>query len=358
MELATTDRIRLTYGLIRRRQLAVAGAALLALPVVLQDYSLSTNIVILSIFAMGYNVALGETGMLTFGHAAFFGLGAYGSGMYLVHLDAPAWLGFVCLLTGTALAAVGGVVIGALSLRRRGTYLALITLAFAQMLYFVAFQLEGLTGGDDGLLGVPTPELGVPGVFVLSFSRGVGPISGSLLFYLLVVSLFLLTWVGLRRTKRSNFGRTLNAIRENENRARFLGFDVDRYRLAAFVLSAAVSGFAGSLYAIYLNYVGLGTLHWILSGEVNFWVLLGGIGSFIGAAVGTLVYYVVSDTLNSVTSHWQLPMGLILIVIVLFFPEGITGTVREWVERNVDDDPSEGDARSALEASGRGEEVE
>ncbi|MFB6131513.1 MAG: branched-chain amino acid ABC transporter permease [Salinigranum sp.] len=319
------------YRFTQGREVALIGVLLLAVPLVTGNISLSTYVLIFGLFAMGYNLALGETGMLTFGHAAFFGLGAYGSGLFLAHVQPPAWLGFICLITGTLLAAAGGLVIGLLSLRRRGTYLALITLAFAEMIYFVVFQWKSLTGGDDGLFGVMTPKLGIPGVFMISFSGGVLP--GNVTYYLFSFVIFMLALVALRRIKRSNFGRVLNAVRENENRAQFLGYDVNRYRLAAFTLSAAFSGLAGALYAPFLNYVGLDTLNWVLSGEVNFYVLLGGIGSFPGAVIGTFIYYWLSDTVSTLWSHWQLLMGLILIAIVLFFPEGILGAVQEYVGR-------------------------
>lgn len=317
------------YQFGQGREVLLVALLLLIIPLVTTNFSLSTHILIFGLFAMGYNLSLGETGMLTFGHAAFFGLGAYGSGLFLAHLSPPPWLGFVCLITGTALAMIGGFVIGLLSLRRRGTYLALITLAFAEMIYFIAFQWTSVTGGDDGLFGVMTPELGIPGVFMISFSGGLLP--GNVTFYFFAFLIFMLSLGTLRRIKRSNLGRALNAIRENENRARFLGYNVDRYRLTAFTLSAAFSGLAGALYAPYLNYVGLSTLHWVLSGEVNFYVLLGGIGSYVGAIVGTFVYFWLSDTISTLTDHWHLPMGLILIGIVLYFPEGVVGTLREYL---------------------------
>ena len=342
----SNGRLQSVYEVGRGHEVALIGLVLLAIPFLTANFSLSTHILIFGLFAMGYNLALGETGMLTFGHAAFFGLGAYGSGLFLAHVSPPAWLGFLCLVTGTALAIVGGFVIGLLSLRRRGTYLALITLAFAEMIYFIVFQWTSLTGGDDGLFGVMTPELGIPGVVTISFTGGVLP--GNVTFYLFAFVIFMLSLLAMRRLKRSNFGHALNAIRENENRARFLGYDVDRYRLAAFTVSAGFSGLAGALYAPFLNYVGLSTLHWVLSGEVNFWVLLGGIGSFVGAAVGTFVYFWLSDTISTLTSHWKLPMGLILIGIVLFFPEGVLGTIQEYFAK----EPEQTEVQHEVESDG------
>jgi branched-chain amino acid transport system permease protein len=296
------------------------------------NFSLSTHVLIFAMFAMGYYISLGETGMLTFGHAAFFGLGAYGSAFWLVHVDAPPYMGFMGIITGVLLAVVGGIVIGALSLRRRGTYLALITLAFQQMLYFTFFQWESLTGGDDGLYGLSTPKIGIPGVFVLEFEEGLGGlVSAEMLFFAFVFVIFAVSVYAIRRLKQSKMGHVFNAVRENEDRADFLGYDVHNYRMMAFVASAGFAGLGGTLYPVYLNFVGLSTLNWVLSGEVNFFLLLGGISSFVGPVVGTMSYYWIVDEISAFTDHWQLFVGLIFIGLVLFLPEGIVGTIRDYV---------------------------
>lgn len=315
---------------VQRRETLCLVGLLLLFPFVTADWSLATFILIYGLFAMAYNICLGEAGILTFGHAAFFGLGAYGCGLLVVHLGLDQMAAWAGLVVGVLVAALGGLVIGGLALRRAGTYLALITLGFAQMLWFIVFQWRSFTGGDDGLVGVPTPALGVPGVFVLEF-RYQGP------FFLLILAIFTLSLVAMKRLRNSNFGRTLNAIRENENRAEFLGYDVYRYKLAAFVVSAAFAGLAGSLYPFFLNVVGLNTLHWQLSGEVNFWVLLGGVNTFVGPVIGTGLFLLLRDTISVWTSHWQLPVGLLFIAIVLFFPEGLIGDLKERLGRRVRD---------------------
>jgi len=319
-------------NLVEGREYLLLFLFVLWVPLATGNFSLSTDILIFAMFAMGYHISLGETGMLTFGHAAFFGLGAYGSAFWLIYAGAPAWLGFVGLLTGAGLATVGGLVIGALSLRRRGTYLALITLAFQQMLYFIFFQWESVTGGDDGLFGVTAPEFGIPGVFLLRFQDGFGGlVTRGMVFFGFTFVVFVVMMLLLRRLKRSNFGRVLNGIRENEDRANFLGYDVQRYRLSAFTVSALFSGVAGALYPMYLNFVGLDTLNWVLSGEVNFYVLLGGLNTFIGPVIGALSYFWIVDEISAVTEHWQLFVGAIFILIVLFFPDGIVGTAKEYL---------------------------
>lgn len=366
--MSTVDRdktVAKVYEFVSEHALIFLALLLLLIPWLTGNYSLSTHILIFALFAMGYNLSLGDTGMLTFGHAAFFGLGAYGAGLFLAHLDIPRWLGFFGLVTGVLLATVGGLTIGALSVRRRGTYLALITLAFQQMIYFIAFQWESLTGGDNGLFGIATPTIGVPGVFLLQFTDALGGlITGRQLFYWFVLLLFVFALLALRFIKQSNFGHTLNAIRENEDRARFLGYNVYRYRLIAFTVSAAFSGLAGALYPMYYNYVGISTLDWVLSGKVNFFVLLGGIGTFLGPAIGALSYFWLVDTLSTVTEHYQLLMGIILIAVVLFLPEGILGTAKEYIEvhtgvasdkpRQFTDDQS-GTTDSVTSSSSRGD---
>ena len=336
---ATTQTNRVTTALefVKGREIQLLVAGLFLVPVVTGNFQLSTHILIFGLFAMGYNISLGETGMLTFGHAAFFGLGAYGAGLFLVHVNPPPWLGFLGILVGVLLATLGGLVIGLLSLRRRGTYLALITLAFQQMIYFIIFQWEGLTGGDDGLFGIAKPTIGIPGVFILRFDDVLGGlIEGNMIFYWFVLFVFGLALLAMRYIKRSHFGHVLNAIRENEDRAKFLGYDIQRYRLAAFVVSAAFSGLGGALYPMYLNFVGISTLNWVLSGEVNFFVLLGGMGAFLGPAIGTFSYYWIVETLSSITEYWHIPVGLILIGIVLFLPEGMLGAAKERAERKYD----------------------
>ena len=319
-------------SVVQGREIPLLVVGIVCIPLLTGNLSLTTFGLIFAIFAMGYHISLGETGMLTFGHAAFFGLGAYGYGLFLAHVDPPTGLGFIGIFTGVALALVGGLVIGVLSLRRRGTYLALITLAFGEMLYFIVFQWESLTGGDDGLFGMSTFGIGVPGVFVFQFEDTLGgAVSGQALFLLFVLAVFVVALYAIRRLKQSNLGHVFNAIRENEDRANFLGYDVDRYRLIAFVISAGFSGLAGSLYPALLNFVGLDTLSWLLSGEVNFFILLGGIGTFVGPVVGSIAYYFITDYISAFTSHWELFVGLIFIALVLYLPEGIVGTARDYL---------------------------
>ena len=309
----------------RSKELITLTVLLILFPFITGNWSLSTYILIYGLFAVAYNLCLGETGVLTFGHAAFFGLGAYGTGSIMVNLGIPPTLGWFAFAFGVLLAAFGGLIIGGLSLRRQGTYLALITLAFAQMLWFIAFQWRSVTGGDDGLVGVESPAIGLPGTPIIEFNN-------QIMFYILSLIIFTISMILLRRVQRSHFGKILNAIRENNNRAEFLGYNTYRYRLAAFVVSAAFSGIAGALYPFFLNIVGLNTLHWQLSGEVNFFVLLGGINTFVGPVIGAGVFLLIRDVISTWIEYWQLPVGLLFIVIVLYFPEGIVGSLQNRLD--------------------------
>jgi branched-chain amino acid transport system permease protein len=300
-------------------------ALLLTFPILTGNWSLSTYVLIYGLFAVAYNLCLGEAGMLTFGHAAFFGLGAYGAGVVIVNLNVPPTLVWVGLLFGVLIAAIGGLIIGGLALQREGTYLALITLGFAQLLWFVAFQWRSVTGGDDGLVGVHKPAIGLPGAPIYEFRSEIA-------FYALALVIFLGSMFIIQRIRNSHFGKTLNAIRENENRAEFLGYDTHRYKLATFIISAAFSGLAGALYPLFLTIVGLKTLHWQLSGEVNFFVLLGGVGTLTGPVLGAGAYLLIRDSISAWVSFWQLPVGLLLIALVLYFPEGLLGTAKDRLE--------------------------
>lgn len=316
------SRTRDVVAFAERRELLSSLVLILAFALATGDWSLSSYIVMYGLFAVAYNFCLGQTGLLTFGHAAFFGLGAYGYGLFVVHSGVEGfgvWLG---IPVGMALAAFGGLVIGGLALRLGGTYLALVTLAIAQALWFVAFQAREWTGGDDGLLGIERPPVEIPGVFSVN-------LADPAMFFLFALVVLAASMAVLARFRESNFGRVLVAIRENENRAKFLGYDTYRYKLGAFVVSAAFSGLAGVLYPIFLSIVSLQTLHWLLSGEVNFWVILGGLHTFVGPILGTGVYLVLREWSNELTSFWRIPVGLLIVVIVLYAPEGMLLKARE-----------------------------
>jgi branched-chain amino acid transport system permease protein len=285
--------------------------------------SLASRMLIYAIAATSLNLALGYGGMVSFGHAAFFGAGAYTVGILAAEGVASLWLTWPAAIAVAALAAL---VIGAVSLRTRGVYFIMITLAFAQMVYYVLISLKEY-GGEDGLP-------------MRSRSSGLGlPLGDDVVWYYLVLALFAAVLYGLYRLSRSRFGRAIEAIRENETRAEAIGFPVYRTKLACFVISGALAGLAGALIANQSNYVSPSLLHWIQSGTLMIMVILGGVGTLWGGALGAFMLlaleHLIADYrvgwLESLAPNYQdhagLAVGVVLLVIVLAAPQGLAGLV-------------------------------
>ncbi len=286
-------------------------------PFVIPYRALATQVLIYGLFALGFNVLYGYTGLLSFGHAAFWGLGAYGTGIALAKLGVTSlWLG---IAAGLVAAGVGGALIGFFCLRRRGIYFAMLTLAFAQLLYFVGFHLADVTGGDDGLRGISVPPIALPGIHIA--------LDESLAFYYFAFVLVGLAFAGLKRILDSPFGAVLQAIRENGDRAVACGYDITRVKLLSFVFSALFTGLAGSLDALRLTVVPIESFYWTTSGQVVIMTLLGGAGTFFGPFVGALAFLVLEDRVSLVTESWPLVIGVIFMAFVLFLPKGIWGTI-------------------------------
>jgi branched-chain amino acid transport system permease protein len=288
------------------------------LPFVVPYPSLATQMLVYGLFALGFNLLYGYTGLLSFGHAAYWGLGAYGAGIALAKLG---WTSlWAALALGVLAAGLGGAIVGFFALRRRGIYFAMLTLAFAQLLYFIAFHLADLTGGDDGLRGIPQLPLGF---FGLSISLG-----SPLAFHYFALAWAALAVAGLQRVLHSPFGHVLAAIRENADRATACGYDVNRARLLSFVFSALVTGLAGSLDALRLNVVPVEALFWSTSGQVVIMTLLGGAGTFFGPFVGAGTVLLLGDRLSLVlVDSWPIVIGTVFVMFVLFLPRGIWGTL-------------------------------
>jgi branched-chain amino acid transport system permease protein len=281
--------------------------------------ALGTRVLVLGLAAMSVNFLLGFTGVLSFGHAAYFGLGAYGAGLTLKFVAASTPLS---LLGGTALGGIAGAVLGSLIVRRRGVYFAMVTIAFGQVFYYIAFQWSSLTGGDDGLRGFSRQPLdfGWISVDILSSANK---------FYYFVLFCFALV-VGLMGfILRSPFGRTLIAIRENERRARFLGIPVERHIWIAFSLSCFFIGFAGALYALTNNFADPRGLHYSQSGDFVMMAVMGGMRTFWGPLLGATVFVVLQDYLSSATVNWMSFVGALFVAVVLFFPRGLLGFRRK-----------------------------
>ena len=281
--------------------------------------ALGTRVLVLGLAAMSVNFLLGFTGVLSFGHAAWFGLGAYGCGLLLKFVALSTPLG---LLGGTLLGGVLGALLGALIVRRRGVYFAMVTIAFGQVFYYIAFQWSSLTGGDDGLRPFYRQplHLGIAVVDILHDTTA---------FYYFVLVCFAFAVAAMAFILRSPFGRTMLAIRENERRARFLGIPVEMHIWIAFTLSCFFMAFAGSLYALVNNFADPRGLHYSQSGDFVMMAVLGGMRSFWGPLLGAAVFVVLEDYISSITINWQFFIGVLFVLVVLFFPRGLLGFLRQ-----------------------------
>jgi branched-chain amino acid transport system permease protein len=279
---------------------------------------LGTRVLVLALAAMAVNFLLGFSGVLSFGHAAYFGLGAYSAGMTIKYLYPSTPLG---ILVGVLVGTLGAMVIGAMIVRLRGVYFAMVTIAFGQVFYFVAFRWVSVTGGDDGLTGwkrVPL-DLGFTSFDILH---------DDIAFYYLVLLCLAISAGLMALLLRSPFGRTLLAIRENERRARFLGIPVDRHIWFSFVISGAFASLAGTLYAYLDNFVDPRAFHWQQSGDFVIIAVLGGMRSFWGPLIGAAIFVVLQDKISSITDYWMSILGLFFVLVVVFFPRGVLGVVK------------------------------
>jgi branched-chain amino acid transport system permease protein len=302
----------------RRAPLALLAVALLLAPLgVGRLYSayylnLVTWILIYALFAAALDLALGYGGLVSFGHAGFFGLGAYAAALTLRYLSGSLWLP---LLLGVLAAAALAALVGWFAVHARGVYLAMLTFAFAQLFYEIAIKWVGLTGGSDGLPGATRPRIGAgPLVLDLADKRHM---------YWLVLVLVAAGFLVARRIVDSPFGRALVAIRESEARAAAIGIDVDRHKRLALMISGGLSGLAGVLFAIHQNFVSPELLYFALSGEVVIIAVLGGIGTLYGALVGAVIAVGIKEILSTWTDNWLVFLGALYVVCVMCFPQGL-----------------------------------
>ncbi len=308
--------------LLNRDQLALAAVwvALITVPFwlpLLGGYTaLAGRVLVFGLAAMALNLLLGFTGVLSFGHAAYFGLGAYGAGLtlrYLVHSTPLA------MLAGTLLGGLAGTLFGLLIVRRRGVYFAMCTIAFGQLWYYLAYSWNSFTGGFDGLRDFQRAPIAL-GPFMLDITAGGAP------FYFFLLAIFAAAVGVMGLILRSPFGRTLIAIRENERRARFLGIPVERHIWLSFSISCFFTALAGTLYALLNNFADPLTLHYTLSGYFVVMTVIGGMRTFWGPLVGAAVFVMLQDYISSMTVNWMSFIGLIFMFVVLFFPRGLLGT--------------------------------
>jgi branched-chain amino acid transport system permease protein len=280
--------------------------------------ALGSRVLVLALAAMALNFLLGFTGVLSFGHAAYFGLGVYGAGLTIKYLVPSSLAG---IAVGVAAGTVAAALIGALIVRLRGIYFAMVTIAFGQVFYFVAYRWNNVTGGDDGLSGwhrLPV-DLGFATVDILGSDRA---------FYYFVLFFFAVAVAIMAALLRSPFGRTLLAIRENERRARFLGIPVDQHIWLSWLVSCLFVALAGALYALLNNFADPHDLRWDQSGDFVIMAVLGGMRSFWGPLLGAAIFVVLEDYVSSQTTNWMSFIGLFFVLVVLFFPRGVLGIVR------------------------------
>jgi len=295
------------------------------------DTFLGTQIAIYSLFAMSLNLLLGTTGLVSFGHAAYFGIGSYVCGILMKTYGVPFSVAFPAAGVGAALFAL---VFGFFCVRLTKIYFAMLTLAFAQIVWAVCFKWNDVTGGDQGLPDVPFPDLSwltaLPGFSHLRIGEQ---------FYVLALTLVALCFAALRRLTASPFGRVLTTIRENPERAAFIGVNVRAYELAAFTIAGGFAGLSGALFGIFNRGVFADFVFWSKSADVMIMTILGGMNHFWGPAVGALVLTLLNQQITAYTEYWPFVLGTILVVLLFVFPGGILGALdaaltRVWKRRN------------------------
>jgi branched-chain amino acid transport system permease protein len=289
-------------------------AVLVALPFALSNYTraLASEILIFAIFAMSLDLLLGFTGLMSLGHAAFFGLGAYAVAVLGVQFGLNAWLG---LVAGVGIAAAGAALIGFFCVRTGGVPFLMLTLAFSQLLFTVALKWRDVTGGSDGMAIAAQP-----GFFGFELSN-------SLAMYFMALSFFVLVYWGLRRLLNAPLGHIFVGIRENEPRMEAVGYSTRLYKLLSFTIAGALAGLAGGLYAIFNSFISSDALYWTASGDILIMTMLGGAGTLIGPAIGTAIFLLMKNVVSSYSEHWLSIIGITFVCCVMFFPGGLWGTL-------------------------------
>ena len=298
-------------------QWLMALAVVLAMPLLIDSGSLASEVLIYALAVLGCNLLLGFTGLLSFGQGIFFGVGSYTLGNLLVRLDLP----LAAALPLTVLAGVvSAVLVGWLAIRQRNVYFALLTLAMAQMFYFLAYTMTDLTGGDNGLLGVPRPPLSILGVELLS-------LESPWQFYRFVALCFLVAFWLLQRVTTSVFGRTLLAIRDNEARAAAVGYDVHGLKLAVFALSGGVTALAGGLLAMMAGIAPLSSIEYHSSEMILVMTIIGGTSNLFASLLGAGFYVLSADWLSFIWPRWLLLLGVLLMLVSLYMQRGLWGVL-------------------------------
>ncbi|MFK8077162.1 MAG: branched-chain amino acid ABC transporter permease [Granulosicoccus sp.] len=303
--------------------LLITAVIAIALPLILPSYVLATEILIFALAAIGCNLLLGYTGLLSFGQALFFGAGAYAAGLLSIHFQ----MGLIpTILVSIASGVFLAVLVGFFAIRRKGIYFVMLTLAFAQLGYYIAFLAEPITGGEDGLLDVVRPALKIPLVPTLTFDSDIS-------FYCLTAVVFVLTFVGMQRLVDSPLGSVLKAIKQNEERAEAIGYQVKLYKISVFAFSGAVTALAGAFYATMLRFAPLSNIDIETSEVILFMCVLGGLGSLYGSVFGAAIFLIATDVLAGLWPRWMLLLGLLLIVVMLYLPGGLSEAANRLIHK-------------------------
>ena len=295
--------------------LLLALAVVLVMPLTMQSGSLASEVLIYGLAAMGCNLLLGHTGLLSFGQGIFFGLGSYTIALTLTRWPLPMPL---ALALAVVMGALGAAIVGWVAIRQRGTYFVMLTLAFAQMFYFLAYSMPGITGGDNGLMDIPRPSLAVGG-FTL------WPLASPWQYYGFVATVFLVAFWLLQKVSASVFGRTLLAVRDNEERAGAIGYNLKLLKLQAFVISGAVTGLAGALHAMMTGIAPLASAEYHTSEMILVMTVIGGTGNLLASLLGSAFYLLVGDWLSALWPRWLLILGVVLMVVSLGMQRGLWG---------------------------------
>jgi branched-chain amino acid transport system permease protein len=333
-----------------RTELAASAADVVLLaaapalsPLIHLDVSIVSEVLVTAIAVMSVNLLLGYTGLPAFGNAAYFGLGAYGAALSVKYFQVH----FIeAVLIGTLAALAGGLILAPFLLRRRGIYFGLLSIAFGQVFYFIAYRYTDVTGGEDGM-NFPRPPVVLPGVHAAV---------NELAFYYTSLALFVVAVIAFRTVVRSPFGRTLVAIRQNEPRVRYLGLNTDRFIFVALLISASLAGLSGALFGLLINFAYPLQLDWHQSGYFVLSMILGGAGTVWGSLVGAVIYVIGKDIISTITPLWQIFLGALFVACVLGFPRGILGSIaalRTGSRAEENDENAAFDAHAPVEV-GRG----
>ena len=299
----------------KHTHLLLAIAVVLVMPLTMQSGSLASEVLIFGLAAMGCNLLLGYTGLLSFGQGIFFGLGSYTIALTLTRWPLPMPL---ALAAAVAMGALGAAIVGWVAIRQRGTYFVMLTLAFAQMFYFLAYSFPGLTGGDNGLLDIPRPSIAMAGLTLW-------PLASPWQYYSFVAVVFLMAFWLLQKASNSIFGRTLLAVRDNEERAGAIGYNLRLLKLQAFVISGAVTGLAGALHAMMTGIAPLANAEYHTSEMILVMAVIGGTANLLASLLGSAFYLLMGDWLSTLWPRWLLLLGVVLMVVSLGMQRGLWG---------------------------------